>query len=287
MIWPAVPLKKTVFNPGLKVPPLFVQLPLILIVVPAVNIPVVKVRVAVAVLLIFKVAGQLKFPVVMVKLLDVSVTVLPPVVRSWPGVRLTTILKKVCATAVPVISCAAVPTKLTVFSPGVKTPPLLVQLPVIFTLAPAVKVPAFRVSAALAVLFIFRVAGAVKFPVVKVRLLVVRETVLAATVNVCPAVFSSTILKNVWVTAVPLMACAPVPVKLTVLAPGIKLPPLLVQLPVMLMIAPALNMPPVRVSTDAAAVLLMFSVAGAVKFPDVMFRLLVVNATVLPPQLNI
>ena len=92
---------------------------------------------------------------------------------------------------------AAVPTKLTVLTPGVNAPPLLVQLPVMFTFAPAVKVPAVSVMVAVGVLLIFRVAGAVKFPVVSVRLLVVTVTVLPPVLKVWPAVRFTTTLKNV------------------------------------------------------------------------------------------
>ena len=58
-------------------------------------------------------------------------------------------------------------------------------------------------------------------------------------------------------------------------------PPLLVQLPAAVMFAPAVNVPAVN-----RVLPLMSSVAGAVKLPSVMVRLLVVMLVVLPPTVN-
>ena len=80
MVW--VPLVRvTVPERAVKVPEL-VQLPETFILVPAVNVPAVNVTFP----LIFNVAGAVKLPVVSVRLLMVSVTVLPPVLRSVPAV---------------------------------------------------------------------------------------------------------------------------------------------------------------------------------------------------------
>ena len=162
----AVPIKLTVFAPGMKVPPLFVQFPSMLIFAPAVKVPDVSVSREARVLLIFRVAGAVKFPVVSVRLAVVSVAVLPPVLSVCPAVRLTTTLLNICAAAVPLICWEAVPTNFTVFAPGVNAPPLFVQFPVMFTVVPAVKVPAFKVSVAVEEPLMFKVAGSVKLPAV-------------------------------------------------------------------------------------------------------------------------
>ena len=100
-----MPTNLTVFTPGVKVPPLFVQFPVILVTNPAVNVPArFKVSVAAAEAVIFSVAGPVKLPVVIVTLFVVIETVLPPLLRIFPAVRFTTILLKVCATAVPLIT---------------------------------------------------------------------------------------------------------------------------------------------------------------------------------------
>ncbi len=120
------------------------------------------------------------------------------------------------------------PVKVTVPAFGVNVPPLFVQLPAIEVFAPAVYVPAVNVKTPLTVI----VAGAVKFPVVSVKLFTVREVVLPPTFNNCPAVLLTITLLKVWATTVPFKE-ALFPVKVTVPVPAVNVPPLLVQLPAM------------------------------------------------------
>ena len=65
-------------DPGVKVAPLFVQLPeiLILLAVPAVKVPAVRIKSPL--ILTVNVAGIVKLPVVCVKLVTLRVAILPP-----------------------------------------------------------------------------------------------------------------------------------------------------------------------------------------------------------------
>src|SRR5882724_6440134 len=99
----------------------------------------------------------------------------------------------------------------TVPLPGVNVPPLLVQSPPTFMneAVPAANVPDVNVM----------------FP------LRVSVPVLPPTLSVC-AVLATVIPLNVWLAIVPLMACAAVMLlNVTVLEPGVKITPLLVQSP--------------------------------------------------------
>ena len=130
--------------------------------------------------------------------------------------------------------------------PGVNVPPLFVQLPVAFVFAPAVNVPAVNVAFPL----IFSVAGAVKLPVVSVKLLTVSAVVLPLTLRVVPADLAIVTLLNVCEAAMPLIACAPVPLNVTVLVPGVNVPPLFIQSPpltVRALVSP-FKLPAVRVT---------------------------------------
>ena len=113
----------------------------------------------------------------------------------------------------------------TVLAPGVKFPPLLVQLPPTFmnVAVPASNVPDVNVI----------------FP------LRVSVPVLPPTLSVC-AVLATVMPLKVWLAIVPLIACAAaVLLKVTVLEPGVKVALLLVQSPKTLMAAavPGLNVP--------------------------------------------
>ena len=84
-------MKLVVLVPGTKVPPLFVQLPVTLVVVPAVNVPEVSSTFAEAEAFTFNVAHEVKFPVVSVRLLVVNVVVLPVTDNNVPAVfKITT-----------------------------------------------------------------------------------------------------------------------------------------------------------------------------------------------------
>ena len=138
---------------------------------------------------------------------------------------------KVWVVAVPLIDCAPVPLNVTVPLPAVNVAArAFVQLPAALMLVPAVNVPAVSVTLP----FTVSVAGAVKLPVVCVKLLTVKVVVLPPTLKVCPAVLAIVKLKNVWEAAVPWMDWAPVPLKETVADPGVNVPPLLVQFPLTL-----------------------------------------------------
>jgi hypothetical protein len=80
-------LNVTVPAPGVNVPPLFVQSPPMLMFVPAVSVPPVNVNVPV----IFKVAGGVKFPCVIVRLFTLTVVV-PPAPLNVPADLLTSTL---------------------------------------------------------------------------------------------------------------------------------------------------------------------------------------------------
>ena len=138
------------------------------------------------------------------------------------------------------------PVKLTVPLPGVNVPPLFDQLPATLTAVPAVSVPAVKVRLPP----IVKVAGAVKSPDVSVRLLTVSAVVLPPTLKICPTVLAIVTWLNVWLATVPLMACAPVPSKVTVpLVPGVNVPPLFDQLPLTSRaLVPALSVPAVSVT---------------------------------------
>src|SRR2546422_540466 len=160
------PSNVTVFEPGVNVPPLLVQSPAAVILVPAVRVPALN-----SVLpFMSSVAGAVKLPSVIVRLLVVMLVVLPPVLSAFAPLLLTVKLLKVWLEAVPLIDwLTELPSKVTVPEPGVKVPPLLVQLPAAVMLVPAVRFPA--VNNVLP--FISRVAGAVKLPSVIVRSLTV------------------------------------------------------------------------------------------------------------------
>lgn len=98
MVCPTAPSNVTRPEPGVNVPPLFVQLPAAVIVVPAVNVPADK-----SVLpLISSVAGAVKVPSVIVKLFMMRLVVLPPVLKVLPLLTMT--LLNVVLVAVPLIS---------------------------------------------------------------------------------------------------------------------------------------------------------------------------------------
>src|SRR2546429_2208458 len=102
-----------------------------------------------------------------------------------------------------------VPLKTTLPAPGVNEP-LLLQFPLMLT------VDAVPTS---------------KVPVVMVKSCAVRLVVPPATLRIW-AVLLTVILLKVWVTAVPWIFCpAPVFWNVTVLVPGVNVPPLLIQLP--------------------------------------------------------
>jgi hypothetical protein len=210
------PERVTVPVPPLNVPPLFVQLPatFMAVAVPALSIPAVSV----------------KSP------FTVSVAVLPETPSVFEAL-FTVRLLKVWDAALPLIDCAPVPLKVTAPVPGVKVPPLLVQLPAALMVAPAVNVPAVSVTFP----FTVSVAGAEKLPVVSVQLFTVNAVVLPPTLKVCPAVLATVTLKNVCEAAVPWMDCAPVPLKLTVFPAGVNVPPLFVQFPLTLIWLPSLT----------------------------------------------
>jgi hypothetical protein len=257
MVLPA-PVNRTPEVPGVNVPPLFIQLVaiLILVAVPAANIPDVRVNVPPR----------------------VSVAVLP-LTLSVCAVFATVMLPNVCVAAVPLIACAdVVLLNVTVFAPGVKVPPLFVQLPATFVFAPAVRVPAVRVAFPL----MLKVAGDVKLPRVIVRLFTVRVVVLPPTVR-APAALLTVRSLNVWLTAVPLIACATPLLNVTVLVPGVNVPPLFVQLFPALIVVPAVNVPAVNVARPV-----MVIVVGAVKLPAVRVNApLRLNVVVLPPTLSV
>ena len=104
-----------------------------------------------------------------------------------------------------------VPLKVTVPVPGVSVPPLLVQLPAIYILT---AVPAVRLVPGPMVKLPFKVMVVVEPPIVRAL------------------VFNVVRLLKVCETAVPLIAWGPVPLKVTRPVPGVNVPPLLVQLPV-------------------------------------------------------
>ena len=114
-------------------------------------------------------------------------------------------------TAVPLIACAPEPSKVTVFAPGEKVPPLFVQLPAALMFVPAVSEPPLSVRFPL----ISSSAGAVKLPAVIVRSPVVIVVVLPPAANVPPLLLTMKVL-NVSLVAVPLMFRAPDPLKLNV-----------------------------------------------------------------------
>ena len=106
-------------------------------------------------------------------------------------------------------------------------------------LVPAVKVPA--VSSVLPLMS--SVAGAVKVPNVIVKSFVVMLVVLPPVESVLP-LFTTKLLK-VWLAALPLIAWAPVPSNVTVLLPCVNVAPLFVQSPVTVWLNdPALNVEP-------------------------------------------
>ena len=223
MVCPAVVLVKlTVPLPWLNTPPLLDQLPPILIV------PAAKVALAAKVRepLMLNAPGGVKLPAVRMR----SLTVRVPVVfmPNVPAGLLTARLLKVKLDAVPIIAAAA-PSKVTVPLPGVNvTPVACTQLPAMVMLAPAVNVPALKVS----VPMISNVAGAVKLPVFWVRLLTVRLVSPLAS-NVPPDLLKATLLK-IWLAVVPLIDCPVVPLNVTRMLPlpltAVKLP-LLAKLP--------------------------------------------------------
>jgi len=189
-------VKLTVPEPGMNVPPLFVQLPALLMVVPAVNVPAVSVVAPVIVI----VGGAAKSPAVNVNApFTVSDVVLPPTLSVCP-VLFTVMLLNVCVTAVPLIACPAVVLlNVTVPAPGVNVPPLFVQSPPTLMFVPAVNVPAVNVS----VPVIFKVAGGVKFPCVIVRLFTLTVVVPPAVFNNVATALLTTTSLNVFVTNVP------------------------------------------------------------------------------------
>jgi hypothetical protein len=224
----AVPLLNvTVLDPGLNVPPLFIQSPAMLmaVAVPAENVPDVNVT----------------------SELIVRVVVLPPTLNICPAL-FTVRLLNVCDIAVPLIACAAVVlTKFTVLAPtpGVNMPPLLVQSP---EMSMVIAVPAEKVP---------DVSVMVPFKA--------RVVVLPPTLKVFADLLTVTLLK-VCVDAVPLIACAVPLLNVTVLAPGLNVPPLFIQSPEM---------------SIAVAV-------PAKKFPAASVKSeLSVNDVVLPPTLRV
>src|SRR5712664_3335019 len=135
---------------------------------------------------------------------SVSVVVLPPT-ASICAVFATVMPLKVWVVAEPFMFCPApVFVKLTTLEAGVKVAPLLVQSPPLTVID--VAVPAFKVPA------VNRTAPAI-----------VSEVVLPPTVSVLPLLTVK--LLNASLVAVPLMFCAPPPLKFTV-------PPLCVKVPV-------------------------------------------------------
>ena len=127
----------------------------------------------------------------------------------------------------PVIAWSAVvELNVTVPVPGVNVAPLLVQSPAMLMLAGAVNVPAVKVNPP------FNVSVVVDPPQDNAR----------------PDLFIMMLLK-VCDAAEPLIAwSAEVESKVTVPVPGVKVPPLLVQSPAMLMLAGAVNVPAVKVN---------------------------------------
>ena len=135
----------------------------------------------------------------------------------------------------PFIAWAPAPLKVTVDEPGVNVPVLFVQLPAILILE---AVPAVRLVPEPMVKLPFKVTVAVEPPIVRAL------------------VFDVVRLLNVCETARPFIAWAPEPLKVTVLAPGVNVPVLLVQLPAILIVSepvavqvPPILMPPVPAVT--------------------------------------
>ena len=128
MIADVFPVNVTVPVPGVKVVPVAADqltATLIVVAVPAANVPDVNVIVP----------------------FSVRVVVLPPTLKVC-AVFATVILLNVCVTAVPLIACAtAALLKLTTPAPGVNVAPLFAQSPatLIVTAVPAVKAPAVNV----------------------------------------------------------------------------------------------------------------------------------------------
>ena len=105
-------------------------------------------------------------------------------------------------------------------------------------------------------------------------------TVLSLFIAMPPASLLVRLLKVVAVVP-PIVWPAP-PLKVVVPAPGVNVPPLLVQLPVTLVFVP-----PVKTPVASNRLPFTFSVAGPVKPPAVIVRSFVVTVTVLPPAANV
>ena len=111
-------------------------------------------------------------------------------------------------------------------------PERIVPVPVKVTvLVPQTKPPEPALFVQLPLTVIFAAVPAAKMPLVMVRLLRFKVVVEPLTDSVWPAVLLTVRLLKVCVTAVPFIAWAPVPLKVTRPVPGVNVPPLLVQLP--------------------------------------------------------
>ena len=107
---------------------------------------------------------------------------------------------------------------------------------------------------------------------------VIRDCTSSIEAEVVP-LFSVMLLKAV--VELPLIVFVPVPVKLTMPPPAVKVE-LLVQLPAILIAVPAVNVPAVKIRLP-----LMVKVAGGVKLPVVSVRFCTVIAVVLPLTVNV
>jgi len=277
MDWAPEPLNVTVPVPAVNVDAVAAdQFPPTLMSAPAVNVPAVNVTAPETV----SVGGAVKLPAVNVNPpFTVNVVVLPPTLSVCP-VLFTVRLLNVCDVALPLIDCAAVVLlNVTVPVPGVNVPPLFVQSPPMLMFVPAVSVPAVKVS----VPVMFKVAGGVKFPCVIVRLFTLTVVVPPAVFNNVATALLTTTSLNVFVTNVPRICCAPLPLNVTVPVPAVNVDAVAAdQFPPTLILAPAVNVPAVNVTTPETV-----SVGGAVKLPAVNVNPpFTVSVVVLPPTLS-
>lgn len=164
-----------------------------------------------------------------------------------------------------------------VLDPGTIVAPLLVRFPANATEFPAVKVPEVSVMLPEAV----KDEGAVKFPAVWVTLPTTSAVVEPPTVRVPPDLLIARVL-NVCVPSVPFIDWAPDPLKVTVPAPGVNVPPLLVKSPATLVFVPAASVVPEfkRMLPDAERLV------GPVKVPVEIVRSSTFRVVVLPPTLT-
>ena len=141
-----------------------------------------------------------------------------------------------------------------------------------------ITLPAVKVPLLLKLPLTVSVAGAVKVPELIVSPEAVMAVVLPPTVNVCPVLPKVKVL-NVWLEAVPFMACeADVLLKLTVVFACVNVPPLFVQLPPKLMDVP--DVPAASVPFEPIVTFPVTDVAPAVEYPT--FKLAAVEFTELP-----